>query len=54
MQPGCLALPPAVRADLVASPDGGSLYWLEATRNYDYDGELRGTERLVRYDLRTR
>ena len=54
MQPGCLALPPAVRLGLTAAPDGSSLYWLEGAHTYDYDGELRGTTHLVRYDLRSR
>jgi hypothetical protein len=54
MKDGCLALPPAVRDSLSASPDGTSLYWLELLRNYDYDADLYGPWRLMRYDLQSR
>jgi hypothetical protein len=50
----CLAVPPALRYHLQASPDGVSLYWLEATRQYDYNNIFRSFDNLVRYDLRER
>ncbi|NVB83293.1 MAG: hypothetical protein HOV81_33285 [Kofleriaceae bacterium] len=49
----CLALPAAIRTQLTAGPDG-RLYWLERARDYDFDAELTGVNRLVRYDLRNR
>ncbi len=51
---GCLKLPAAVRDSLTASPDGKALYWEELARNYDFDGELDGTWKVVRYDLQDR
>src|SRR6188472_731170 len=50
----CLAVPPALRYHLQASPDGVSVYWLEATRQYDYNNIFRSFDNLVRYDLRDR
>lgn len=50
----CLAVPPALRYHLQASPDGISVYWLEATRQYDYNNIFRSFDNLVRYDLRER
>lgn len=49
----CLALPAAIRTQLTAGPDG-RLYWLERARDYDFDADLTGVNRLVRYDLRNR
>jgi hypothetical protein len=50
----CLAVPPALRYHLQAAPDGVSVYWLEATRQYDYNNIFRSFDNLVRYDLRER
>lgn len=50
----CLAVQPALRYHLQASPDGVSVYWLEATRQYDYNNIFRSFDNLVRYDLRDR
>lgn len=50
----CLAVPPALRYHLQASPDNISVYWLEATRQYDYNNIFRSFDNLVRYDLRDR
>lgn len=51
---GCLELSPARRDSLTVAPDGQSLYWLERTRNYDFDADLHATWQLVQHDLRTR
>ena len=48
----CLNLPAAVRSNLTAGPDGDSLYWLESTRNYDFDGDRDSWTRLIKYDVR--
>ena len=48
----CLALPATERDGLAT--DGDALYWLEQVRTYNYDGELRGYNQLVRMDVDTR
>jgi hypothetical protein len=49
----CLALPGAARANLVADPQGGGLYWFEPVTTYDFNHTLKRTDNLVRYDLAT-
>lgn len=43
-----------MRSTLRSDPAGNALYWFERIRSYDYDGELTGYQRLVRYDLRSK
>lgn len=50
----CLPLPAAVRAELVADPNGQWLYWLERNRNYDYDADMNESWHLMGYNVRTR
>jgi hypothetical protein len=54
-EPGtCLALPGARRRSLIADPAGKGLYWLEAERIRDWDGDIDVHWNLVHFDLRTR
>ena len=50
--PRCYDLPGAPRFSLRVGPDGAA-YWIEHVVTYEYDGNSRGSDRLVRMDRAT-